>query len=344
MKTLLPVVALSALISVLAQACGGQNFSERRTAPALAERAATRAIELDGLGIEIPLGWDGYLHRVGPGDSQPVIWVANVPFVEQASNGGFPHATLEQLPPTGIVIEAVAAPATGPRRSLPFTGGTPAALKPPLALADGYFLATAYEGQPSSHVSTQIIEGQLGGRSIYVQVYFGSSRPAQGMRDDTDAVLASVSLQKDRQGRVGSAGITVELPSGWHTTIPDDGNVTNPVTRLVVASGSIHREPRGCQVSDYSFPSDAVELVVVERRDPRVEGRGAPRPPRFTADDLPLRPPPAIECFDGPGGSAQFIERGRTFGAYILLGPDARAELGEAARVALGTLKVDPHP
>lgn len=300
---------------------------------------------MDGLRIEVRSNWDGYLTRIGPDESQPLIWVANVPFVERRSNHEFPHATFQHLPPTGIVIEAVGAPATGPRRSLPFTNWSSPALTRPLALADGYFLDSGYEGQPASHVSTQIIEGRLGGRSIYVQVYFGTNQPGWRMRSDADRVLASLSLENDREDRVGSAGVTVELPRGWHTTTPNDGNVTDPVTRLVIASGPIRPEPRGCQVSDYSFPRDAVALIVVEWVDPTVAGgRPRPTPGRFTRAELPLRTPPAIECFEGPGGSEQFVDRARHFGAYVLLGPDARAEFGDAARTALDTLTVQPRP
>jgi hypothetical protein len=144
---------------------------------------------------------------------------------------------------------------------------------------------------------------------------------------------------------VGSAGVTVLLPSRWHTTVPDDGNVTDPVTRIVVASAPIRPEPRGCHVSDYDFPADAVALVVVEWLDPSVAGgTPPPRPGRFTRAELPLHAAPAIECFDGPGGSAQFVDRGRIFGAYVLLGPDAPDELADAARGVLDSLRVQPRP
>ena len=58
----------------------------------------------------------------------------------------------------------------------------------------------------------------------------------------------------------------------------------------------------------------------------------APRPRLFTAKTLPLRAPPAIECFDGPGGSVEFADHGRDFGAYILLGARAPAQLADQAR------------
>ena len=49
--------------------------------------------------------------------------------------------------------------------------------------------------------------------------------------------------------RVGSAGVTVELPPGWHTTPGDDGNVTDPLARVVVASSPIGPAASGARRS-----------------------------------------------------------------------------------------------
>ena len=69
--------------------------------------------------------------------------------------------------------------------------------------------------------------------------------------------------------------------------------------------------------------------------------RGRARPKRFTTESLPIQEPPAIECFAGSGGSAQFIEAGRMFGAYVLLGRSAPAVLADKARAALDTLLIE---
>jgi len=53
-----------------------------------------------------------------------------------------------------------------------------------------------------------------------------------------------------------------------------------------------------------------------------------------------MRRPPAIEGFDGPGGSIQFAERGRSFAAYVLLGRKAPTRLAARARAVLDTLRV----
>jgi hypothetical protein len=118
---------------------------------------------------------------------------------------------------------------------------------------------------------------------------------------------------------------------------PPSMQVDDPVTRIVAASGPIWFG-KGCNAVDYSFPSTAVALVVLEwvRLKPHLPAR----PHRFTAKTLVVRPPPAVECFNGPGGSAEFIDHGRRFDAFLLLGRRASPELATRARAVLDTLRV----
>jgi len=145
--------------------------------------------------------------------------------------------------------------------------------------------------------------------------------------------------------RVGAGGVTIRLPAGWHSlpqpaAAPTSG-VVDPVVRIVASSSPLSVRALGCQIASYAFSRRGVALVVVEwrRRYPRT--RWPRRPSTFTTRTLPLDPPPAIECFDGPGGSAQFADHGRRFGAYVLLGRDAPAVLAARARRALDTLHVE---
>jgi hypothetical protein len=161
--------------------------------------------------------------------------------------------------------------------------------------------------------------------------------------------IAGVALAVVAPPQAGSAGVTVALPPGWHSTHPVQGPVTNPLTRLAVSSGPIGPRLTGAcdaQVADYSFPATAVAIVVVEWTRPiagTARGQEPPRPRRFTARNLPLHRAPAIECFDGPGGSIQFSARGHTFAAYVLLGRRAPAPLAARARAVLDTLRVAPR-
>jgi hypothetical protein len=141
--------------------------------------------------------------------------------------------------------------------------------------------------------------------------------------------------------RVGGAGVTVVLPTGWHAirlmVPPPSMQADDPVTRIVAASRPIGFG-RGCNDVDYSFPSTAVALVVLEwvRLTPHLPAR----PHRFTGKTLVVRPPPAVECFNGPGGSAEFTDHGRRFDAFLLLGRRASPALATRARSVLDTLRV----
>jgi hypothetical protein len=170
----------------------------------------------------------------------------------------------------------------------------------------------------------------------------------------TVAVLVVIALTasgavagRQKTPRVGSAGVTLALPQGWHAWVPQGppGSVVGPLTRVVAVSAPFRFEARGCQVAGYKFSSRAVALVVLEWVGPPRSTRGwRPRPRRFTSRTLRVSPPPAIECFDGPGGSAQFVDHGRRFGAYILLGRRAPPALADRARAVLDTLDVEPRP
>jgi hypothetical protein len=146
------------------------------------------------------------------------------------------------------------------------------------------------------------------------------------------------------QRRVGEHGVTVALPAGWHTTPrPPAGltpSVTDPLTRVVAVSAPFHFASRGCQVAAYAFPRSAVAIVVVEWVGLGRDDRWASRPRTFSPGALPLHDPPAIECFDGRGGSVEFADHGRRLGAYLLVGTRARSALVMRARQVLDTLRV----
>jgi hypothetical protein len=57
-----------------------------------------------------------------------------------------------------------------------------------------------------------------------------------------------------------------------------------------------------CQIAR-NAPSPSAVTGVVEF-EPSNDVRPGPPPYRFTWEALPLQPPPAIECFDGQGGSS----------------------------------------
>jgi hypothetical protein len=140
--------------------------------------------------------------------------------------------------------------------------------------------------------------------------------------------------------RAGAHGVTVVLPEGWHTMPTNDDQVSDPDTRVAVSSGPMRDRETCSQIADYGPEDDAVSLVIVEWQ-PSEDLELGPRPLRFTREVLPVDPG-AAECFSGSGGTVPFTDRGRQFGAYILLGPDAPTSLADEARAVLQTLRVDP--
>lgn len=152
------------------------------------------------------------------------------------------------------------------------------------------------------------------------------------------ALLAFVLLLAG--GRSGSGGVTVAVPPSWHALKhpPPSGHIADPVTR-VVSSGPIRVGSHGCLLGVYSFPRTAVEVIVVEWTSLYRGATWHRRQARFTARNLPLRPAPALECFDGPAATAEFADHGHHLGVYVLLGRDAPRSLVAKARAVLETLR-----
>ena len=154
------------------------------------------------------------------------------------------------------------------------------------------------------------------------------------------AALAAVALLGGATHRVGQAGVTVAVPNAWSSipfTFPPPKGDGDPVPRIVVASSPVR--VGSCNEAGAVFSPKAVAIVVLEWRRP-TPGHFAPRPSRFTAQNLPVRAPPAIECHAGPGGGIQFEEHGRRFEVFVLLGKRAPAALATRARTVLDTLRV----
>jgi len=139
---------------------------------------------------------------------------------------------------------------------------------------------------------------------------------------------------------VGRAGVTIALPDGWRALPPNDGNITDPLTRIAIGSGSLRAQIAGCetQITRYAPQPDSVSLVVVEWKeaDPSLPRR----PSTFGGDALRLQPG-TIDCFAPDGGAVQFTERGHVFGVYLLVGERADRSLAQEARRALDTLRIE---
>jgi len=156
------------------------------------------------------------------------------------------------------------------------------------------------------------------------------------MRAALALVIALVAGLAVSDRRVGSAGVTVALPPGWHSVRLLGG--LDPKERLVVSSKALPLRGSPCQIAYYAPRRDAVSIVVVEWK-PRPDVRLPPRPPRLTRSVLGLRRG-EIECFGGYGGGVQFREHGRNLGVYVMAGLRAPSALVRRAIAVLSTLRV----
>lgn len=191
----------------------------------------SRALALAGLSIELPIGWDGFVKQLGHDDEAPSVYAANVPWPDVGQN--VEHAPVrelfERLPRDGVVISAVSSWQAAGRVARP--------LAAPIKLADGYFLADSYEGQPAPHVSTQLILGRIGDRFLNVQVFFGRNDPDESMRAEAGAVLATLAVSGQppapaptgwRKHYAPQLGVRATIPDGWHLADETLTNTTDP--------------------------------------------------------------------------------------------------------------------
>lgn len=345
-----PVVLVLALSAVLLASCGGGGSVEEPV-----RASAERPVVIDGVAVRVPAGWDAYTTRIGGDDSVAVIWAASTSFSERsARRAEFPRRTLASLPPDGIAVEIVAQPAQAGSVAWPL-------LSPPLKLADGDFLANAYEGQPAPHVSTQLIRARLGRLALHVQVYFGRNEPGDELRARADRVLASLTVaggvKETRENGVvrfrdAETGIAGRYPEGWHWA--------RALTRLAVPREVLalatYRLREGAKAGECAphtaradMPPRGTFLWLLEYRPLRDEfGNDLPlsrfpeKPSRFEIRRADLGE--NVACFSGPGYSTTFRAVGRPFQLLVAFGGRPTDErLAEVAAI-LDSLEFERLP
>jgi hypothetical protein len=161
------------------------------------------------------------------------------------------------------------------------------------------------------------------------------------------AAPSAATQSRPKSRTVGSAGVTVRLPSGWEFfrdgVAPQSMPYSDPLVRIVAASTKIKSYPQGCKAETFRFARGGVGLMIVEWVHAQKGIVWPRRPSRFTVHAPPLRRPPAVECWPGPGGAVQFSSNGRHFAAYLLLDPHATPATATRARAVLDTLAVSKN-
>ena len=150
--------------------------------------------------------------------------------------------------------------------------------------------------------------------------------------------------------RIGDAGVSVDLPSGWSIAPRPTMSVTDPVQRVVVAStpAAINPKRAACntEASARVFaPTGAMVLVMEYTSDIGGPFSHYPLRPEQFGPNVSKRvghrtTAPAFECFDGAGWDFQFSDHGRRFLAWILLGTKANAAVEAEALSVLTSLTV----
>ena len=236
-----------------------------------------------------------------------------------------------RLPRDGVVISAVSSWQAAGRTARPLT--------PPIKLADGYFLADAYEGQPAPHVSTQLILGRVGDRFLNVQVFFGRNDPDEAMRAEADAVLATLAASGQppapapagwRQHHAPDPGVHATIPDGWHLGDEPLTNSSHPREVLALATYPLQGGGNGggpcvaAQPALAPMPADGALIWLLEYRPARGDvwadlprSRFPPRPDSFAVARGDLQPG---LCGAGLGLGTTFRDADRPFQLWLLFG------------------------
>ena len=188
--TLLHVFAPFLVVGALASGCGAGNkgSASSRPAPAADKTTATaiRQLARNGVSIAVPMGWDGrMLFRDAAGSRGVIFQVANFGL---PPNEGFEPP--RELPPgREDPIKAMDAGDALVTVSSDEASGEPGPAT--VALADLRFLPADAPRVPRGHA---LAERSFcnGSRCIRVEADFGRGRPAPTLRNEVDAVLASL--------------------------------------------------------------------------------------------------------------------------------------------------------
>jgi predicted small secreted protein len=316
-----------------------------------------RRLALGGLSIELPVGWDGYAKHLSPYDEAPSVYAANVPWPDVGQNVERPavRELFERLPRDGVVISAVSSWNAADRVAR--------ALVPPIELADGYFLADSYEGQPAPHVSTQLIFGRIGDRFLNVQVLFGRNDPDEAMRAEANAVLATLTVTGRpaapapagwRKHHAPELGVRATVPDSWHlareplTSSVDPRQVLALATYPLAGGGNNGGPCVAAKRAVDAMPADGALIWLLEYRPARGDvwadlprGRFPPRPDGYTLTRTDLQ---RNLCGTPLGLSTTFREADRPFQLWLFFGAKVSdALLAEVAQILTG-LSFDDLP
>lgn len=144
--------------------------------------------------------------------------------------------------------------------------------------------------------------------------------------------------------RARARAVTIHAPRGWAVPAKRVSKAGWPKPLQVAASFPIHRLPANTSCPRAvmkRIPPDGVYMFVAEYTRPRPRGipPGFPLGPRPDLRNIQIADE-EVECWDGPGGSADFKEHGRAFRVEVLFGRRTTAAQRRRALDTLATLRV----
>jgi hypothetical protein len=279
---------------------------------------------------------------------------ANVPIARPdltfiAANGlseSSATATLQSLPPDGVVIVAVLPFPTGVGPAPPHFGDFPDR-DLPLRLSEGR-VNRRWEPQPRPDAPEYDVWGRVSGSYVEVSVYFGTRRPSSATKAEAQEELGRLILPGVPSGSAprsawttdDAGSLTVQTPPGWTfagNPVPD---LASPKIWFAVGTWPFPRGGEcGPQAALRFLPRDGALLWLSETSTGGFAPRAfPPRPNRFT---LRGRRPLRYECSGNrPSYLIRFRDHGRAFQAQIAFGPAASAKTRAHALQSLSSLRV----
>jgi hypothetical protein len=263
---LVAFVVTAAFVASLS-ALGGLGADDRRD---------TADGRVGAIGFEPDDGWSMAASDPTSPEWPPTVWVTNGPFAERDIRGGHekdgvlrldvgPEATIEELPPGGMLITADILYAS--RNELPPNETFPPRALP-LRLPDSR-PETSWEGYTRGH-SMHSVPATVNGYWVSVRIRYGTQDPDEAMLAEAQAEVDRLFVEPAPPpiDDIDQFGISMALPAGWQGRLfawtggpPTLELSTLPIERLSGDSAVPNRERLGAlDVSIVLAENDTVDL------------------------------------------------------------------------------------
>src|SRR5919199_878409 len=139
---------------------------------------------------------------------------------------------------------------------------------------------------------------------------------------------ASTASSANAGGRIiAASGVRLVVPSGWRRVqAASAGNITDPVTVLVVGTAGVGPRPSQCQIAAYRLPPTGAVVVTVRWKTVASAGGGPWTLGRAPLLKLRSVHRPSFECFSGRGAVADVLLGGHPYQVNVMVGDRASNE------------------